>query len=230
MLRFILKRRKRCFLAVFFLSLHLFSTEGIRRIRNYFRKKVKKLGEREREGLDWQFRWVQLSDFRLVFSFKLVHILSLVCCDNGGNLKTLNLFFYINSKTKYFSVCLAFFVLLQPHTVKSIRLLPSWQSFKVVFSVSSHVLLWINQETCQGGHTELPTSCVSFLFPSVMLRRCCVSKWGPYRASEHHVTEDKRGPVCLKWRDCLWLKRFSQRGCSVSCLRLGVLIIFHFCF
>lgn len=101
MLRFILKRRKRWFLAVFFLSLHLFSTEGIRRIRNYFRKKVKKLGERER---DWQFRWVQLSNFRLVFSFKLVHILSLVCCDNGGNLKSINLFFYINSKTKYFLV------------------------------------------------------------------------------------------------------------------------------
>lgn len=95
MLRFILKRRKRWFLAVchFFPSLHLFSTEGIRRIRNYFRKKVKKLGELEREGRDWQFRWVQLSNLHLVFSFKLVHILSLVCCDNGGNLKTMNLFF-----------------------------------------------------------------------------------------------------------------------------------------
>lgn len=105
MLRFILKRRKRWFLAVFFPSLHLFSTEGIRRIRNYFRKKVKKLGELEREARDWQFRWVQLSNFHLVFSFKLVHILSLVCCDNGGNLKSMNLFFfYINSKTKYLLV------------------------------------------------------------------------------------------------------------------------------
>lgn len=106
MLRFILKRRKRWFLAVchFFPSLHLFSTEGIRRIRNYFRKKVKKLGELEHEARDWQFRWVQLSNLHLVFSFKLVHILSLVCCDNGGNLKTMNLFFYINSKTKYLLV------------------------------------------------------------------------------------------------------------------------------